>query len=69
MNAIYEAPHYAFSSKLISLHLSSVKTFPSAPYSQTSSVYLPPLMSETKPHTCTKACYDFRQMRREKLLD
>jgi hypothetical protein len=43
-----EAPRYAVSSNLLSPHPSSSHIFPSAPCSQTPSVYVPPLMSETK---------------------
>jgi hypothetical protein len=43
----YEAPHYAISSNLPSLHLSSVQIFFSARRSQTPSVCVPPLMLET----------------------
>jgi hypothetical protein len=39
---------------LLSLHLFSVRIFSSAHYFQTPSVYVPPLMSETKFHTHTK---------------
>jgi hypothetical protein len=42
----YEAPHYAVSANLPSLHPSSVHSFSSAPCSQTPSVYVPPLMDQ-----------------------
>jgi hypothetical protein len=80
-NTSYEAPHYAVFSNLPSLHLSPIQIFSSAPCSQTPSVYILPLMSETKFHTYTKlqekcvvfflhfSFYDFRkQMRRQKVL-
>jgi hypothetical protein len=49
----YEAPDYAVFSNLISLHPFSVQIFSSAPYSQTPSVCVPLLMSETQFHTPT----------------
>jgi hypothetical protein len=47
----HKAPPYAVFSTIPSLHPSSVKIFPSAPCSLTPSLYVPPLMSETKSHT------------------
>jgi hypothetical protein len=49
----YKAPIYAAFSTLTSLHPSSVQIF-SAPSSQTTSVYVVPLMSETKFHAHTE---------------
>jgi hypothetical protein len=46
--------HYAVFSNLLSLHPSSVKIFTLTPSSQTPSVYVPPLMSETKFQTHTE---------------
>jgi hypothetical protein len=50
----YEAPHSAALSIFLALHLSSAKIFSSAPYSQIPSVYVSPLMSETKFATNTE---------------
>jgi hypothetical protein len=43
----YEAPHYTAFSNLLSLHSSSAQIISSATCSQTLSVCVPPLMSET----------------------
>jgi hypothetical protein len=51
---VYEAPPYAVFSNFILFYPSSVHIFSSAPCSQTPSVYVPPLMSDTKFHTHTK---------------
>jgi hypothetical protein len=50
----YETPRYAVFPTLLSLHPSSVQIFFSVPCSQTPSIYIPPLMSETKYHTHTE---------------
>jgi hypothetical protein len=47
----HEALLYAVFSILVSLHLSSVQIFSSAPCSRTPSVYIPLLLSGTKFHT------------------
>jgi hypothetical protein len=47
----YEAPHYAAFSTLASLYHSLVQIFSLTPCSQTPSVYVPPLLSETMFHT------------------
>jgi hypothetical protein len=47
----YKPPHYTVFFNLLSLHLSSVQIFSSAPCSQTSSFCVPTLMSHTKFHT------------------
>jgi hypothetical protein len=50
----YEAPHYAAFFTLKSFHSSKFQIFSSAPCSQTPSVYVPAIMSETKFHTHTE---------------
>jgi hypothetical protein len=50
----YEAPRYAVYSNLLSLHLSSVQILFSTPCSQTPSVYVPRLISETMFRTHTE---------------
>jgi hypothetical protein len=50
----YEAPHYAVFPNLMSLQISSVQIFSSAPYYQIISFYIPPLMSEIMFHTHTE---------------
>jgi hypothetical protein len=51
----YEIPCYALFSALLLLHPSWVQIFPSAPCSQTTLVYVPPLMSQTKFLTNTES--------------
>jgi hypothetical protein len=51
----YEALHYAVFSNLQSVHLSSVQIFSSSTCSQTPSLYVPPLPSETKLRTHTES--------------
>jgi hypothetical protein len=48
---IYEAPHYTGFSKSLLFHPSPVQTFHSAPYSQITSVHIPPLMSDPGNYT------------------
>jgi hypothetical protein len=50
----YESPHYAVFSSLLLFNSSSVQIFSSAYDSETPSVYVLPLISETKIHTHTK---------------
>jgi hypothetical protein len=47
-------PRYEAFSNLLQFHHSSVQTFSSAAYSQIPSVYVPPLISETKFYTHTR---------------
>jgi hypothetical protein len=51
---LWSSSHYAVFSSLSSLHLSSDQIFSSASFSQTPSIYVPPLMSETKCRTHTE---------------
>jgi hypothetical protein len=75
----YDAPQYAFFSNLLSLHPSLVQIVTSAHCSQTPSVYIPPLMSETSftpidnhRQNYSFVCSDFyvfrQQMGRQKVL-
>jgi hypothetical protein len=50
-SASYEVPHYVVFSTLILLHPSSVQLFSSIPCSETPSVYVLPIMSETTPRS------------------
>jgi hypothetical protein len=50
----HEAPFYAIFFTLLSFHPSLAQIFSSAPCSKAPSVYVPPLMSETKFHTQTE---------------
>jgi hypothetical protein len=50
----YEAPHYAVFYNLSSLHLSLAQIFYSACSSKTPSVYVSPLILETRFHTYTE---------------
>jgi hypothetical protein len=47
----HATPRYAAFSTLRPLHPSSIQVLSSAPYSQTPSVYVPPLVLETKFHS------------------
>jgi hypothetical protein len=65
-----EASPYAAFSILLSLHSSKVQIASSAPCSQTPSVYVPPLMSDTKSHINYDLVYSnfyvFRQQKRRR---
>jgi hypothetical protein len=76
----HEAPRYAVFSTLPSPHPSSVQLSSSKPWSQTLSVYVPSLMSETKFHIHTEPLENYRlaysnfcayqqQTKRQKVLD
>jgi hypothetical protein len=53
-SANYEAPHYVALSNLVPFTFSAVQISSSAPCSQTPSVCVPPLVSETKFNTHTE---------------
>jgi hypothetical protein len=66
----YEAPRYAVFSNLPPLHLSLDQIFSSVPCSQTPSVYVPTLMSETKFRTMLHViCKKFAGMATEVPFD